>query len=385
MKTRLNIIIAVGKTGGHLFPGMAIAQAFSDANPENRLLFIGTGTPFETRVLSMAGYAGERISVQGLKGRGLKERLGALSMIPGAVKTSMRIMNRFKPDLVVAMGSYAAGPVAIAAKMKGVKLVIHEQNAIPGITNRILAHLADRVFVSFGNTAFGRAARHMIVSGNPIRKEIIQAAQRYYRSGIISQSDRPLTVLIIGGSQGAHQINLAMADAVSAPELAGHFFFMHQTGEKDFNMVKDAYQTSSIPAQVSQFFDDMESRYQQADLVICRAGAGTLAEISVWGKAAILIPFPYAADNHQQYNAENLVAAGAAEIVLDKDLNGARIIERLNYYRAHRKQLFDMAEKARTMGRPGAARCIVQHCYQLLGCEGVFGFSKSSSLGEIKP
>ncbi len=357
----LRIIIAGGGTGGHLFPAIAVANEFVAQNPKNRICFVSTGNTFEKAALGRAGFRLKAIAAEGIKGRGLWRQLRAVVKIPMGVFQSIRIINRFRPDLVVGMGSYAAGPVVIGAWLSAIPVVLHEQNVLPGLTNRVLSRFADRVYVSFQSTCNLLASQHVSVTGNPVRKEILAAGKN--GNGAM---ERPFTVLVLGGSQGAHSINLAMADAVDRLQGKSDYFFIHQTGTRDAAFVTEAYQKAGCGALVKPFFENMADQYQKADLVICRAGATTVAEVTALGKGAVLIPYPYAADNHQTLNARSLSEAGAAQMILEQDLSGRGLSRVIENYTLHPGVLAQMGNRAKDFGNPDAAVNIVKDCYGLL-------------------
>ncbi|CAB1064663.1 UDP-N-acetylglucosamine--N-acetylmuramyl-(pentapeptide) pyrophosphoryl-undecaprenol N-acetylglucosamine transferase (EC [Olavius sp. associated proteobacterium Delta 1] len=362
----LRIVIAGGGTGGHLFPGIAIAQEFEARNSATKIIFVSTGNPMEKSVLSKTDYELRCITAAGIKGRGIWNQLVSVLKIPKGILESMRILKNFSPDLAVGLGSYSAGPVIMGAWLRRIPIVVHEQNILPGITNRILARFANRIFISFENTKSNLDSRKVQWTGNPVRNELLE-----YSDGQISQESnhtghRLLTVLIIGGSQGAHAINMAIMEALDALKDKDHLHFIHQTGEADEQQANEAYRRNNIRCTVQSFFDNMAELYSRADLLICRAGATTVAEITALGKAAIFIPFPHAADNHQVLNAGSLSDEGAAEMIIEKDLSGEILGEKIAYYAAQRDALNDMAAKARQFGNPDAARNIVDNCYELV-------------------
>jgi UDP-N-acetylglucosamine--N-acetylmuramyl-(pentapeptide) pyrophosphoryl-undecaprenol N-acetylglucosamine transferase len=363
----LNVVIAGGVTGGHLFPGIAVAQAFMQKDPDNRILFISSGNAFEHSVLSRAGFALKAISVAGIKGKGLKNQVKAILCLPKSVWEALHHLNRFKPDLVIGMGSFSAGPVAIGARLMGIRVVLHEQNILPGITNRILSSFADRIYLSFENEHTGFNPNKIRHSGNPVRMDFIGTDERIMREPQPEpDGKKPFTVFIVGGSQGAHSVNAAVMEALTGIKQKNNFFFIHQTGTADEREVAEAYLRQGIRAEVAPFFEHMAPRYREADLIICRSGATTVAEISALGKAAIFIPFPHAADNHQVLNARALADAGAAEMILEDNLSGPLLARRMEHYAANPQALSKMEHTARRYGRPEAAQFIVTDCYSLL-------------------
>jgi len=362
----LRIIIAGGGTGGHLFPAIAIAQEFVAANPGNRVCFVSTGNDFERSTLARAVFRLECITAEGIKGRGVWRQLRAAVKIPMGILESIRMIKRFQPDLVVGVGSYAAGPVAMGAWLMGTRIVLHEQNILPGITNRILSRFAHRIYVSFEATGKFFSPGKTRVTGNPVRREILESGKRKAKNGAGDKSSRPFTVLIVGGSQGAHRINLTVMDAVHRLQNRDRYFFIHQTGGKDASMVADAYKTAGCACEVKPFFEDMAACYRKADLVICRAGATTVAEVTALGKAVIFIPFPHAADNHQLLNARSLSDNGAAETIEESQLAGRPLDRVIEYYASNPETREQMASRARRFGNPEAAAEIVRDCYRLL-------------------
>ena len=361
------LLVAGGGTGGHLFPGIAIAKEFMARNPLNKVLFVSAGNRFEQGTLSRAGFPLNKIVVAGLKGRGVWRKIKSLSLIPVGMFQSMGILRNFRPDLVLGVGSYAAGPIVLAAWIIGTPVVLHEQNILPGITNRFLARFARRIYVSFENTAGGFNPEKVRLTGNPVRREILQtaAATDPRDDGPIS-AKAALNLLIVGGSQGAHAINMAMVGALPSIAQKERLRVVHQTGAADESRVRTAYDTHGIEATVGTFFEDMDHQYKMADLIICRAGATTVAEITAIGKAALFIPFPFAADDHQKLNAAALTARGAAEMIEEKDLSNERLADRINDYIHDRESLARMAGIARLLGKPEAARKIVDDCYRLI-------------------
>jgi len=363
----LRVIIAGGGTGGHLFPGIAIACEFMVRNSQSNILFVSTGNPFEKSALSKANFALETITVEGIKGRGLWNQAKSVSKLPKGIFQSSRIVGKFKPDITLGLGSYSAGPVILAARLRGVRVVLHEQNFLPGITNRILARFADRIYVSFEATGARFDPQKVYLTGNPVRSDILEIFDpQNTRKADENAARRPFTVLIIGGSQGAHSINMAMTAALEHLANKDEIYFVHQTGSTDEKVVDDAYRRHGIKSTVKSFFDHMAQLYRDADLVICRAGATTVAEITAIGKAAIFIPFPFAADNHQVLNADTLSNVGAADRILEKELSGKTLGAKIEFYAANRRALADMALKAKTLGNPDAARDIVDDVYRLM-------------------
>ena len=364
----MRVIIAGGGTGGHLFPGIAIAMEFVAKDPGSSILFVGTGNLFEKSTVGKAGFDHKSITAEGIKGRGFLKMMRSLFKIPKGLFESFKIIKGFNPHIVVGVGGYSAGPVILTAWLLGVKTAIHEQNIIPGITNRILAHFAGRIYVSFEGTKLPAAFEKTLVAGNPVRREILDTAKDAAEAGIVTGpgSKKPFTVLVVGGSQGAHSINMAIGEALTHIKAKEKYLFVHQTGASDEKRVAGFYTQYGIPCIVKPFFDDMAKRYSQADLIICRAGATTVAEVTAMGLGAIFIPFPFAADNHQAKNARALSDAGAAEMIIETDLNGKMLAERIEYFAGHAGELHKMASAAKKFSRPDAAELIVNDCYRIV-------------------
>ncbi len=357
------LLIAGGGTGGHLFPAIAIAEAFMARDPENHVCFVTAGTSFDRSVLPKTGFDHEFIKAEGLKGRGFQRQFMALMKSPAWLYNAFRILSRLKPDLVLGVGAYSAGPMVLGAWLMRTPIALHEQNRLPGVTNRLLAPLAGRIYVSFEESEAVLGSKKTLFTGNPVRRLILAAG----RVGGKNLGAGRFTVLIIGGSQGARPVNDAIKAALERLSAKERFFFVHQTGPHDEESVKEAYARTGVSGDVKSFFHDMGRRYLSADLIICRAGATTAAEVTAVGKPAIFIPFPFAADDHQTLNARSLSTIGAAELIHQKDLDGRMLADRITYYADHPEAREAMAAAAKKCGRPHAARDIVDDCYKLMG------------------
>jgi len=361
----VKILIAGGGTGGHLFPGVAIAEEFRKRNETNNVLFIGTKRGLEARVLPDIGFALETLEVEGIKGRGVVRSLAALLKIPRSLIQSRGIIRDFGPDVVIGVGGYASGPAVLAARFMGVPTAIAEQNAIPGETNRILGRFADRIFVSFPETTRWFRPDRVRVTGNPIRAAIAGGQRRERKPG------DPFTILIFGGSQGAHRINLAVLEALPRlGDLKGKIRIIHQTGKEDMEMVKKGYGDQAVEADVLPFITDMASAYGKADLLVCRAGATSIAEITASGKAALFIPFPFAVNDHQTKNAELLVNRGAAEMIPERDLSGESLSGIIRRLVETPGRIGEMERNAASLGNARAAADIVDECQALVQSTG---------------
>ena len=348
------MIIAGGGTGGHLFPGIAVAEEFISRGKGNEVLFVGTANGIEARAVPTAGYRLELISAAGIRGKGLISQIrGALLMAQGFLQ-SRKLVKKFQPDMVLGVGGYASLPMLLAARQLKIATYIHEQNAVPGKTNRILGRLVDRIFITAEESAgyFDRAKT--LLTGNPLRRQILE------RIGTRDAGRGTGNLLVFGGSQGAHAINRAMIEALPLlKDIKGKLSIVHQTGAKDLEEVKAAYGENGVNADVRAFIDDMASAYQKADLIICRAGATTIAELTACGKAALFIPFPHAVDDHQRRNAEALVSNGAGVMLLEKELSGATLAKKIKDMFADPESLRRIGELAFSMARLNAARIIV--------------------------
>jgi UDP-N-acetylglucosamine--N-acetylmuramyl-(pentapeptide) pyrophosphoryl-undecaprenol N-acetylglucosamine transferase len=362
--TPLRVVIAGGGTGGHLYPGIAVARELLARLPDAQVSFAGTRRGIEARVLPREGFALDFLRSAGLKGKGIADRLRGAGLVPLGFFDAWRIVSRRRPHLVIGVGGYSSGPVVLAAALRGIATMVLEQNAVPGLTNRLLAKVVRAAALTFeeSQSFFGAKA---FVSGNPVRPEFLgRAAQA--KDSEASDGASGVGVLVFGGSQGAHAINVAMVEA--APQLAAggaHLRITHQTGERDVELVKTAYQRAGLDALVEPFLYDMGRRLGDADLIVCRAGATTLAELTAAGKPALLIPLPTATDDHQRRNAEALAAAGAAEVLLQPDATGARLAGRILSLAADRERRARMSAAARRLARPDAAKVIVDRAMEL--------------------
>jgi UDP-N-acetylglucosamine--N-acetylmuramyl-(pentapeptide) pyrophosphoryl-undecaprenol N-acetylglucosamine transferase len=355
------IVIAGGGTGGHLFPGIALAEEFIRRKERWKIIFIGTGKDLEKRMLSRWGFELMTVPALPLKGRSWwRKGLGIITLLQG-VWISRGLLRGIAPRLVIGLGGYAAGSVLIAAYLLGIKRVIQEQNVYPGLTNRMAARFAQRVFLSWTEGTRFFPAKKVSVTGNPLRRGVL-AGRGDKRAG------KPFTLLILGGSQGAATINRAVIEAFPALEgITKDLRIIHQTGEGDYHWVKGKYEGKGFEVLVHPFIDEMAPCYREAHLVLCRAGATTITELCAWGRASILIPYPYAADDHQRKNAQVLVNHGAGRMILDAELSGKRLAEEILPLHHNRKELQAMEAGAASLGRPDAAAHIVDECYHLLG------------------
>ena len=359
--SRLRVVIAGGGTGGHLYPGIAVARELLRRQPEAQITFAGTARGIEARVIPREGFELDTLRSTGLKGTSVLARLRGLLLIPLSGIDAWSILSRRTPDLVIGVGGYSSGPVVAIAVLRRIPTLLLEQNAVPGLTNRLLAPAVSAAAVTFESTAsyFGRRA---IVAGNPVRAEFVSER---VAPGV--RDPGPPRVLIFGGSQGAHAINMAMVEA--APQLAayrGGMAITHQTGERDLELVRDGYRRAGLEARVEPFLFTMDREIKSADLVVCRAGATTIAELTTAGRAAVLVPLPTAADDHQRKNAEVLAQAGAADVMEQLNLDGAALAARIVELVSNPARLDAMAAAARKMGKPDAAKVIADKALELV-------------------
>jgi UDP-N-acetylglucosamine--N-acetylmuramyl-(pentapeptide) pyrophosphoryl-undecaprenol N-acetylglucosamine transferase len=361
----LRVVIAGGGTGGHLFPGIAVAHELIARRPGTVISFAGTAQGIEAKVLPREGFALDLIRSGGIKGKSVVGRVRGASLLPASAWDAWTIVAYRRPQLVIGVGGYSSGPVVLMAALRGIPTMVLEQNAVPGLTNRLLAPFVRAAAVTFEST-LGYFSGKAFVSGNPVRPEFLEAVGLLTGTGADEQSST-VRVLVFGGSQGAHAINVAMVEA--APELAAGppLRLTHQTGERDVEMVRTAYRRAGISAEVEPFLYDMGQRLRHADVIVCRAGATTLAEITAAGRAAILIPLPTATDDHQRKNAEALAASGAAELLLQSDATGSVLARRVRALAGNREARTRMEQAARALARPDAAKVIVDRALELTG------------------
>lgn len=357
------VLIAGGGTGGHLFPGLAVATELLRARPGLSLAFVNAGRALESRVLAQAGYEQEVLPAKAFRGKGLLARLAALAVVPGAVLRAMGLIRRRRPGLVLAVGGYAALPLGLAAWLCGVPLAVQEQNALPGLTNRVLGKVATKAFVAFAAASKHFPAGKSEFTGNPVRPELLEQAGRVVREDPAQR----FTVLVLGGSQGARSLNRAVTGSLEL--LCGRreqLFFIHQTGESDAEWVREAYQQAGFAAEVAPFFEQVGACYGRAHLVVCRSGAGTVTEGLATGRAMICVPYPFAAGDHQRLNAQALVEGGAARLIPDAELTPALLALTIGELMDDAPQRGAMEAGARRMARPQAAREIAAGCLELM-------------------
>jgi len=348
------VLILAGGTGGHIFPGIAVAQTLRERGVP--VIWIGSSGGLETQLVPKAGIELRTLSVRGVRGKRLATLLAAPFRIAAAVWSAWRLIGTLRPRSALALGGFAAGPGGIAAWLARVPLIVHEQNSIPGVTNRALAHFSKKPLCGFS----GAFARGEWV-GNPVRSEIAQLPTPQQRWSLRSG---PARLLVLGGSQGAQALNARVPEALAKLASAQRPQVRHQCGARFADVARAAYAQAGVEASVEPFIDDMASAYAAADLVVCRAGASTIAELAAAGVGAVLVPFPFAVDDHQTANARALVDAGAALLLPESAASAERLAALLTELLGDRTRLLAMAQAARTLAKPDATRRIADVCLE---------------------
>ena len=349
-----SFVIAGGGTGGHLFPGIAVSRELERRFSGCRILFAIGRRPMESDILRKHGFQVRHISVEGIKGKGWGRKLATVLGLPWSLLQSRRLIAEASPFCVIGMGGYSSGPVCVAARMSGVPTLIHERNSFPGLTNRLLCRIVDRVCVSFEESSRRFSGGNIVVTGNPVRSEFFAVRDRGQTEA------EPFTLLVVGGSLGSRPVNDAVVDALVILSAGGEApWVIHQTGAADYERIKDLYRKNGLKGEVHPFIDGMPEAYRRADLVVGRAGATTIFELAAAAKPSILVPYPFAADQHQTANAKCLASAGGARIIMQQDLDGAGLASAVEELRKNPEMLSRMSEGAGTMSRPGAASAIV--------------------------
>lgn len=364
MSRPIRLLLTGGGTGGHLFPAIATAEAMCKRCPGSEVLFVGTKRKMDKTSLEQYGYATKSIHSKGLKGENIISLIQGVALLPISIIEAMIHIIRFKPDLVLGVGGYVTGPVVLAAKMLGKITIIHEQNSIPGLANRKLGGLVTRICLSLPGSDKYFDRKKTVLTGNPVRQAILDLSREEKKES----QDKQSTLLVLGGSLGAHRVNELVVEACAHPKLKG-IKVIHQTGPEDVELVKAAYKKNNIEATVKAFFTDMAAIYKEADCLVSRAGATTLAELSVLGRPAILIPYPYAADNHQEKNAEYYIQGGGALLCVEKGLHAIELAEKLIVLLNDKQTLQRMGMAMQACAFPEATESIVDECLRCLAPE----------------
>lgn len=361
----MRVLIAAGGTGGHIYPGIAVAKEIMRRDAESSVRFVGTARGLETKLVPQAGFELSLVESAGLKNVGLMGKLRGLWLLPKSFFAARHLIKEFRPDAVVGAGGYVTGAVLLAASLMKLPTLVMESNALPGWTNRKLARFVDAAAVTFEQSLPYFQGKG-VVTGNPVRREFFEIKSK-------PRDANAFSILVFGGSQGARAINDAMLEAL--PKLEAHrdvLRIKHQTGTADFERVRDGYSQAgwSERANVQPYIDNIVEDFAGSDLVICRAGATTSAELTAAGKASLMIPFPLAADDHQRKNAEALQGTGAARMILQKDLNGARLAEEIGELASEPETINLMEQASRAIARPGAAETTVDLIEKLVRGQG---------------
>lgn len=360
----MTVVIAAGGTGGHLYPAVALAREFLRRDPSTKILFVGTRRGIESKVLAHEGFELLFISAKPVMGKGLLDVIRGVLSVPIALRQSLEILRQRHADVVIGVGGYTSPTMLAAAAMRGTTRVILEPNAYPGMANKVVAPFVQRIFLAFESAAKSFDRGRVRVVGTPIRRGFLAEVEQ--TEGLPSQTN--LRLLIFGGSQGAQAINNAVLDGLGAlTQLLPKLDITHQTGESDYQRVRDTYERLGVRAEIAPFLYDMPKALRAADLVVARAGAMTIAELAACGKPAILIPLPTAIYDHQMKNARAMEEAGGATVLPQSELTGSRLNELISGILLNPGRLQAMSAKSRDMRRVDAAEAIVQECYALMG------------------
>lgn len=368
---KLTIVFAGGGTGGHLFPGIALAEEFQNRKAGDRIVFVGTSHGLEARVIPREGFPLEFIKAGGFVGVSRMRQFKTILMTLGALLDSFRILRKYRPDLVFGLGGYASFATVLMGTIMRIPAVILEQNSVPGFANRVLGKFSDAVCVTYQESISSFPRNRTYLTGNPVRERILRGSRT---SGLkmFGLDPSKFTIFIFGGSGGASSINRAMVDALQhLLDIRSEVQFLHQTGEKDYDFVRGSYRNFGYYGMVSPFIFQMAEAYAVSDIVVSRAGATTLAEITALGKPSVLIPFPYAAANHQEMNARKLEKLQAAMLILDRELNGKSLAEAIRQLFRNSEIREKMRQNCRVLGQPRAARKVMEISMSVLRKERV--------------
>ncbi|ORU94346.1 MAG: UDP-N-acetylglucosamine--N-acetylmuramyl-(pentapeptide) pyrophosphoryl-undecaprenol N-acetylglucosamine transferase [Cycloclasticus sp. symbiont of Bathymodiolus heckerae] len=349
----IRVMIMAGGTGGHVFPALAVAEYLRDAG--HQVSWLGTKKGIEARIIPDVGFAMDWLSVSGLRGKGIMSLLLAPFMLLKACVQASKFIRQRQPDVVLGLGGFASGPGGLMSWLHGKPLVIHEQNRVPGTTNRLLKSIAKRVLEAFPDS-FDKQSK-AIFTGNPVRKELLEA--------VVKKEHRGINILIVGGSLGASILNEVVPKALKELQHKSDINVIHQAGKATIETAVSAYQSADVEADVRVFIDDMNTVYQWADIVICRAGAMTISELAVMGLPAILVPLPHAIDDHQTKNAEYLENGGAAILMRQPAFTANSLSTILNKLISSKGRLKEMGEKARLLSKPDATKLVADICLEV--------------------
>lgn len=351
------IAVMAGGTGGHVFPALAVAELLRKQGAN--VFWIGTKRGLESRLVPERGFPIEWISIEGVRGKGLRQLLNAPWKLLSALREAAAILRDRRPGLVLGMGGFASGPGGLMARMQGLPLVVHEQNRVPGLTNQWLSRVADRVFEAFpGSFPAGRGA---VTCGNPVRPEIAALAPPAVR---LRDRSGPRRLLVLGGSLGAQVLNETVARSVAMLPPETRPAIRHQAGERTLQAARNAYEQAGVAADVTPFIENMAQAYGWADLAVCRSGALTVSELAAAGMGSVLVPYPYAVDDHQTGNARYLSEVDAARLLPQEDLSAESLAQVLGELLGDSRRLLAMAENARSRAQPQAAERIAAACLE---------------------
>jgi UDP-N-acetylglucosamine--N-acetylmuramyl-(pentapeptide) pyrophosphoryl-undecaprenol N-acetylglucosamine transferase len=355
----MRVIIAGGGTGGHLFPGLAIAEELKRREKTTEIIFAGTEYGLEAKVVPKEGYPIKFLRAEGMAGVSITKRMKAIAQMPLSIKDSYKIINSVKPHIMIGVGGYASGAIMFTAALMSIPTMILEQNCIPGLTNRILGKFVRAICITYQESIPFFPKAKTFLTGNPVRTHILKG-NREFGYKLFSLEKDLFTIFVFGGSLGAKSVNMAVIDSLGfIQDLKDRIQFLHQTGQRDFENVRNAYRTLGFKGTVTPFVYQMGEAYAVSDIVISRAGATTLSELTALGKPAVLIPYPYAAGHHQELNARKLLEMGAAKIILDSELSGKYLAENIRELYENKTMRADMQKNSRALGRPEACAKVI--------------------------
>jgi UDP-N-acetylglucosamine--N-acetylmuramyl-(pentapeptide) pyrophosphoryl-undecaprenol N-acetylglucosamine transferase len=348
----MRLLIAGGGTGGHLFPALAVAREVRANDRDGSILFVGTHRGIEARIIPETEFPIRYVTARGIRRTGIVNTLLAALELPLAIIQSIGIIREFRPTQVLGVGGFASGPTVAAAALLRIPTAIQEQNSVMGTTNRILSRLVDRIYTSWEDTEPVPSRKKTLLTGNPVRSDL-------FENSVQEKDSNKLNILIFGGSRGARSINESITDNMEAlVPLVGRIRIVHQTGMGAVEPIESAYSKAGLEAEVVEFIHEMGPAYQWADLVICRSGASSLAELTALGKPAIVVPYPYAINDHQARNARVLEQGGAVRVVSDDRLKNGALVKEIVTIGTNPETLKNLGENSRKFGRPDAARAI---------------------------
>ncbi|MCB0326688.1 MAG: undecaprenyldiphospho-muramoylpentapeptide beta-N-acetylglucosaminyltransferase [Bdellovibrionales bacterium] len=354
----MRLLIAAGGTGGHVIPALALAKKVKKKCPLAEIQFVGTSQGFEATAVPKEGFALQYIEIKGMKGYGFLSKVFRLALLPKAFWQSFCLLKKFQPDIVFGLGGYVSGPLLLLASFSKAYTAILEPNAASGFSNRWLGKFCDRVFVAFDCVAKDFSPKKVMYTGNPLREEILEVVAPDYEK-------KPWCILVFGGSQGARSINQAVVEMLASDPQCKKYHWIHQTGKHDFEWVRSAYENAGVDAQVKVFFEDMAQVYRESHVVIARSGSSVL-EILAVGRPSVLIPYPYAADQHQKKNAQYIEEIGAAIVVMDENVRSGQLHESLKSMLSQSEKLKRMSEAATRGKKIDASECILNDFLQHL-------------------